>query len=82
LRTSQSHLAKLRKERPGTHVALQTRLENILARLHTFPAVLTLEEQGIFAVGYYHQRAEDRAAAMARKKQKETGGEGAGPAES
>ena len=27
------------------------------------PRVLTLDEQGLFALGYYHQRAHDRAQA-------------------
>jgi CRISPR-associated protein Csd1 len=68
IRGSQPHLAKLRKDRRAASEALQKRLEEIIhANLRTFPRVLTLEQQGIFAIGYYHQRAEDRAAAMALK---------------
>ena len=36
-----------------------------------FASILTLEQQGIFALGFYHQRAYDRAqiqAAIERKK--------------
>ena len=68
LKGAQAHLGKLRKERFGTYTALQTRLEEVMANLTGFPKVLTLEEQGWFSLGYYHQRAWDRAQAKARKK--------------
>ncbi|RJX23328.1 MAG: type I-C CRISPR-associated protein Cas8c/Csd1 [Ammonifex sp.] len=67
LRGTQSHLSKLRKTKPGTYQALQERLEEIQAHLTEFPKVLKLEQQGLFALGYYHQRAADRAAARAHK---------------
>ena len=67
LRTSQSHLGKLRKASPGLHHALQTQLEEILSGVSEFPRVLTLNEQGLFALGYYHQRAEDHRRASAGK---------------
>jgi CRISPR-associated protein Csd1 len=67
LKGAQAHLGKLRKEKPGAYVALQTRLEGIMGNLSGFPKVLTLEEQGWFSLGYYHQRAWDRAQAKARK---------------
>jgi CRISPR-associated protein Csd1 len=31
-------------------------IEEILADLTEFPAHLSLDEQGLFAIGYYHQR--------------------------
>jgi CRISPR-associated protein Csd1 len=71
LRKSQAHLAKLRKERRGTERALQGKLEEIQALLNDFPRTLTLEQQGLFGLGYYHQRAQDRADAIARKQEKE-----------
>jgi CRISPR-associated protein Csd1 len=63
LRGSQAHLGKLERDRPGAYVALQRRLEEILSGLDGFPRTLTLEEQGLFSLGYYHQRAFDRAQA-------------------
>jgi CRISPR-associated protein Csd1 len=72
-RGSQPHLAKLRKERRGTHEALQKRLEEVLANLPKYPKTLTLEQQGLFGLGYYHQRAADRAAAIEHKKHREQG---------
>ena len=66
LRDAQSHLATLARDRPAAHRALQRRLEEIQAGLPDFPRTLTLPEQGRFALGYYHQRAADRAAAADR----------------
>ncbi len=77
LRGAQHHLDKLRKERPGAYQALQRRLEEVMAALPAFPRVLSLQEQGLFSLGYFHQRAADRAAAIAHKQAGETGtGEG------
>jgi CRISPR-associated protein Csd1 len=67
IRGSQSHLGKLRRERKGAYEALQQRLEEIQSKLDGFPATLPLKEQGMFALGYYHQRAMDRAAAKAAR---------------
>ena len=44
----------------------QQRLEQVQEGLTTFPKVLTLQDQGLFALGYYHQRAADRADRTAR----------------
>jgi CRISPR-associated protein Csd1 len=68
LRGAQAHLNKLRKEKTGTYEALQRRLEDVQRGLTTFPRILTLEEQGLFSLGYYHQRAADRAAAIAYRR--------------
>jgi CRISPR-associated protein Csd1 len=71
LRKSQAHLAKLRKEKPGAERALQAKLEEIQATVQSFPRTLTLEQQGLFGLGYYHQRAQDRADAIAHKQQRD-----------
>lgn len=74
LRGAQPHLSKLERDRRGAYVALQRRLEEILGGLGVtkagalysgFPSTLTLQEQGLFSLGYYHQRAFDRAQAIA-----------------
>ncbi len=59
----QPHIAKLRRDRPAVAAALNRRIDEIALGIPTFPAVLTLEQQGLFALGYYHQRAADRAGA-------------------
>lgn len=67
LRGVRHHLAKLRRDQPPVYHALEARLEEIINGLKIthdlkgFPKVLTLEEQGLFALGFYHQRAADRA---------------------
>jgi CRISPR-associated protein Csd1 len=67
LRGAQPHLSKLQRDRPGAAYALQERLEEIMATLSAFPHTLDLKQQGLFALGYYHQRAYDRAQARAAK---------------
>lgn len=68
LRGAQPHLGKLRRDprKQRAYLALQNRLMDIMNEnggLATFPTVLNLPDQGLFALGYYHQRASDRAAA-------------------
>lgn len=67
LSDAQAHLSKLRRTRGGAYQALQMRLETVLQPLPQFPHTLTLQDQALFSLGYYHQRAEDRAAARERK---------------
>ena len=75
IKGAQAHLGKLRKERFGAYTALQDRLGAIMGELTAFPAVLSLPDQGWFSLGYYHQRAWDRAQAKARKKARVPGEE-------
>jgi CRISPR-associated protein Csd1 len=58
---AQHHLAKIRRDREGLQVLLQRGLEEALACVESFPRTLTLEKQGMFALGYYHERAALRA---------------------
>ncbi len=57
LRGAQPHLSKLERDRKGAWVSLQRQMEDVLSGLPLFPRTLTLEEQGLFALGYYHERA-------------------------
>lgn len=79
LHGAQPHLAKLRKDpaTQGAQRALEGRLTDVLEQLDRFPPTLTLPQQGLFALGFYHQRAEDRRAARegAAKRRGETVGE-------
>nr|MBF6590887.1 type I-C CRISPR-associated protein Cas8c/Csd1 [Ktedonobacterales bacterium] len=70
LRGAQPHLAKLRRDREGTYVALDRRLQEILEGLPAFPHTLTLQKQGLFALGFYHQKAADSRAIKARQAEK------------
>lgn len=65
IQNAQAHLAKLERDNRGAYVGIQSTLEEILASLDGFPATLTLNDQSLFALGYYHQRAHNRARAIA-----------------
>jgi CRISPR-associated protein Csd1 len=68
LRNLRNHMAKLRRDRPTAYHTIEGRLMDITSGLPPrLPAALTLEQQARFGIGYYHQRAEDRAAARAAR---------------
>lgn len=52
---TQHHIAKLQE---GQAIFFQRLLAEVLDGIAEFPRVLPLEEQGVFALGYYHQRQE------------------------
>lgn len=62
--STKSHMAKVRKMGAG-YQELEQSLEEVLASIDDnggFPPSLTLYQQGEFALGFYHQRADFRAA--------------------
>lgn len=67
------HLAKLERDHPRAYGALDRRLGEIQGRLSSFPRILTLEEQGLFALGFYHQRAFDRQQAREASERRKAG---------
>ena len=71
MRGARNNLATLRNKNKGACIVLEKRLEEVTVNLPTFPKTLNLQQQGLFALGYYHQRASDRAAAEAYKKQRQ-----------
>ena len=56
MRLTQNHLSKLGKEKPGYRVNLEKQLQEVVDGVVQFPAHLSLDDQGQFAIGYYHQR--------------------------
>jgi len=73
----QKHLRKLRRDRPAAAWAIDSRLQELHALLSpteagAYPAKLGLEGQGLFALGYYHQKAWSTAQARDRKQANET----------
>lgn len=58
MKLTQNHLTKLKAEKPGLAVILDRELQELFSKIHTFPAVFSLEDQGQFAIGYYHQKQE------------------------
>jgi CRISPR-associated protein Csd1 len=69
LRGVQSHLGKLRKNAPGINKLREEQLEEIMSHFNDgkLPNTLNVGSQAIFALGYYHQRAANRAAMNAAK---------------
>ena len=51
IRGAQAHVSKAKRG-----VYFEKLIQEILAPVGSFPASLTLEQQGLFALGYYHQR--------------------------
>jgi CRISPR-associated protein Csd1 len=62
------HLPKI--ESKGRVVNLEKEISEILSEVVSFPAHLSLEDQGRFAIGYYHERNE-----FFKKHEKKEGGE-------
>lgn len=61
MRLAQTHLSKLHKTRPGAAVNVEKELEELATRLGSrWPQSLSLADQGRFALGFYHQKAEYR----------------------
>lgn len=57
---SSKHLTKLKNEKPGLAIILDKELQELCrgVDIHGFPATFSLEGQGQFAIGYYHQAQE------------------------
>jgi CRISPR-associated protein Csd1 len=68
----QKHLRKLRRDKPGAAFSIKQLIEELQEALgnsggYKFPAQFSLEDQGRFSLGFYHQSAATRTAAMAAK---------------
>jgi len=52
------HFTKLKSDKPGLAVTLDKELQELCkdVDIQKFPAIFLLEEQGQFAIGYYHQK--------------------------
>lgn len=55
LRLANSHLRKFEKSQEGKKIYYQNLLTDLQGRLADYPKRLTLPEQGLFILGYYHQ---------------------------
>ena len=60
LKNSTNHIAKLRKDPEKSKRAkyFEILTQEIVAKFDDFPSTLPAEEQGLFMIGYYHQRKE------------------------
>ena len=56
IKLSNSHLRVLAREKKGIQIIKEKELQQLFQKIHdSFPVHLSLEDQGIFMVGYYHQ---------------------------
>lgn len=53
IRLNQHHLGKLT---PGSRIYRDKRIQEIVSAMTDFPSQLNLVDQGLFAIGYYHQK--------------------------
>ena len=67
MKLSQNHISKLKHEKPGLAVLLDRQLQELCSLLNGFPALFSLEEQGQFALGYYHQKQQNYDSAKTNK---------------
>lgn len=56
LKLNKHHLSKLENRNRGRAVNLEKRIGEIMEGIVDFPPQLRIEDQGRFAIGYYHQR--------------------------
>lgn len=64
---ARNHVSKLGKESSGAAVREEQRLQQIHSRITQIPAWLDLEEQALFSLGYYHEKADRFAQIQAAK---------------
>jgi len=56
VKNAQYHLSKLKSESPGLAITLEKKLTEIMGELNDFPQTFKLEDQGRFAIGFYHHQ--------------------------
>ena len=56
LRLAQFHIHKVKRMNEGRDWGTEKMIEEIMLGIQEFPAHLNLNDQGLFAIGYYHQR--------------------------
>ncbi len=71
MKMSQNHLTKLKGEKAGLAVILDKELSELFSKIKAFPNVFSLEEQGQFAIGYYHQKQDTYNRAKQNKELKD-----------
>ena len=65
------HMRKLRRDHGGAATAIDRRMNEVRLEIGTaFPGPLSLLDQGRFALGFHHQRAEDFKRADEAKQKK------------
>jgi CRISPR-associated protein Csd1 len=67
------HFTKLRNEKPGLAINLDKELQLLCKEvdINSFPTTFMLEEQGQFAIGYYHQKQMQFSGAKSKENKEE-----------
>ena len=56
LRNTQNHMSRIRKDKPGAAINIERDIQEVIDKLPgEFPKHLSMQDQGRFAIGYYHQ---------------------------
>lgn len=55
IKLKNSHMKKLERDRGGSKIYYEQMLSDIMGKISKFPKRLSLEQQGAFSLGYYHQ---------------------------
>ena len=55
MKLKNSHIRKIEREKKGKKIYFENLLTELTGKITEFPKSLTLEEQGRFILGYYHQ---------------------------
>lgn len=56
MRLKNSHVRKMERQKERLKFYFEKQLTELMGKINDFPRMLTLEEQGRFILGYYHQR--------------------------
>ena len=64
VRNAQNHLSKFRRDKThrGRFVYYDRMITDIMSRIESFPLILPLRDQGLFALGFYQQKNRSRPA--------------------
>ncbi len=59
-KSARQHISKMENDKPGMATNIDKDLERLCSQVSDLPGLLRLDQQGEFALGFYHQRAEYR----------------------
>lgn len=71
MKMAQNHLSKLNGDKPGLAIVFDKELQDLFSKINSFPVLFSLEDQGRFSIGYYHQKQETFRKAAENKELKE-----------
>ena len=58
IRLSKHHLDKIGKKHQGRRIFYEKLLQEIIGKIDHFPQHLNINQQGLFSIGYYHQKTD------------------------